>query len=290
MITYLNLYHLKYFAQAVELGSISRAAEKNLVTHPAISRAVSSLERHLGVELMEHQKKSFKVTEAGFLVAKQARLLLAAASYFNSSSLTSPSEESITLCIGISKTLSEIYLNTLLKDIKSKFPKAKAQVRFGTTAEIIEAVAKNTIDLGITIGSQNLPTLKQSVIKTEKFMLVESAKAGQDREEIKAKSFILTEPRYETALLRKAYQKQFAQALPVLFEISSWEVIGQLVQQGLGVGLLPDISIKHWNKNSYRILKPAWFSSEYEVYIHHSKASIQNPVRQYVLHALVTKV
>jgi DNA-binding transcriptional LysR family regulator len=48
MITYPNLHYLKYFADAVDLGSVSGAAQKNLVTHPAISRAISALERHLG--------------------------------------------------------------------------------------------------------------------------------------------------------------------------------------------------------------------------------------------------
>ena len=72
------MYHLRYFVDAVELGSISSAAQKSLVTHSAISRAVSALEKHLDVALLEHKKKSFKVTEAGYQIADQARLLLAA--------------------------------------------------------------------------------------------------------------------------------------------------------------------------------------------------------------------
>ena len=284
MITYPNLYHLKYFAEAVELGSISRAAEKNLVTHPAISRAISALEKHLGIPLLEHQKKSFKVTAAGYQIAKQARLLLSAAADFNSLSLDSKNEEALTLTIGISRTLAELYLSTLLRSVQMKFPTAKIQVRFGTTNEITGAVAQNSLDLGITIGNQNLATLKQSVIKTGKFILVEKA-AGKNI----PKPFILTEPRFETELLKKNYHNQFGVTLPVLSEISSWEVIGQLVQQGLGTGLLPDITVQSWKKGTFRILKPSWFDAGYEVYVHYPRTPIQNRIQQYALEILTAR-
>ena len=155
MITYPNLFHLRYFVDAVDLNSISLAAKKNLVSHPAISRAINSLENHLGLELLEHKKKSFSVTKAGFEIAEQARALLVFADNFYSKNL--PTEEEGTLLIGISRSLSEIYLAPLLKKISAEFPKLQIQVKFGTTSEIIEAIAKNTLNLGITIGLNNYP-------------------------------------------------------------------------------------------------------------------------------------
>ena len=255
MITYPNLYHLKYFSDAVTLGSVSAAAQKNYVTHPAISRAISALENHLGTPLLEHRKKTFKVTEAGYLIAEQARILLTVASEFETLSLKPHTKETIVLKIGISRTLSEVYLNPLLLEIKNKFPFSIVQVRFGTTNEIIEAAASGSIDLGVTIGNQNLTTLKQVVIKKGKFLLVESNIKSDINKNWDSKSFILTEPRSETEKLKTGYKKQFGNALPTLFEISSWEVIGQQVQKGLGVGLLPDLLTNHWKTGSFRILK-----------------------------------
>lgn len=282
MITYPNLHYLKYFADAVDLGSVSGAAQKNLVTHPAISRAISALEQHLGVELLVHQKKTFKVTEEGYRVAEQARVLLAAAAQFNSLKLKSPEEVS-SISIGISRTLTGDYLNAVLKQIHAKFPTAYTQVRFGTTNEIIEAVAKSSLDLGITIGTQSLPTLKQTVIKTGKFVFVESAASHHSRDIFESKSFIITEPRFETEVLKRQYQKQFGRTLPVSFEIRSWEVIGQLVLQGLGVGLLPDVAIKNWKKESFRFLRPTWFDCDYEIHVHCSRTPSRNQILQHVL-------
>ncbi|MES2803206.1 MAG: LysR family transcriptional regulator [Bdellovibrionota bacterium] len=290
MITYPNLYHLKYFVDAVALSSISGAAQKNSVTHPAISRAISSLEKHLGIALLEHQKKSFKLTKKGYQVAEQAQILLLAASDFRNLNQTSQKSESVVLKIGISRTLANSYLSAFLQKLKDEFPALTAQVRFGTTNEIIEATASGSIDLGLTIGAQNLATLRQTVITRGKFLLVQSNLLAKVDNGIDSKSFIITEPRMETEKLKSGYKKQFGQALPVLFEISSWESISQLVQKGHGIGLLPDISIKKWKKGSFQILKQTWFECSYEVYIHSSKARSQDTfledARNYILEVI----
>ncbi len=145
-------------------------------------------------------------------------------------------------------------------------------MRFGTTHEIVEAVANRSLDLGLTIGTLNLATLRQTVIRKGQFVLVECGPKKDPASQL----FILTEPRAETEKLKAAYKRQFSRPLPVLFEISSWDVIGELTQQGLGIGLLPDISVKNWQKGSYRILKTVHFEWPYEIYVHTSKSSGHN--------------
>lgn len=286
MITYPNLYHLKYFVDAVALGSISGAAQKNLVTHPAISRSISALETHLGTPLLVHKKKSFKLTEAGYKVAEQARILLLAATEFGALRLKSDRGEKIEVKIGVSRTLFESHMSPILQNMKAKFPYATVKVHFGTTNQIVEAVANRSIDLGLTIGTLNLATLKQTVIKKGHFVLAESGPKGHWKDEFESKSFILTEPRSETEKLKTAYQRQFGRPLRVLFEINSWDVIGQLTQKGLGIGLLPDVSVKNWNPRSFRLLKSVDFECPYEIFVHSFKLAENNSVLEYVKSAL----
>ena len=243
MITYPNLYHLRYFVDAATLGSVSAAAQKNLVTHPAISRAISALELHLGTTLLVHKKKSFKLTEAGYRVAEHAAILLKAATDFRTLKSKTENVQPAELKIGISRTLAEVYLSPLLRDVKTKFPALTAKIRLGTSHEIIEAVANGTVDIGITIGSINLPTLKQNILKKGKFVLVESGLHKKTKKNLSTRSFIITEPRLETEKLKSFYKKRFNRTLPILFEVSSWDVILHLVQQGHGIGLVPDIAI-----------------------------------------------
>lgn len=267
MITYPNLYHLKYFLDAVELGSISAAAHKNLVTHPAISRAISSLEQHLGFTLLDHQRKSFKVTSKGHKVAEQAKVLLSVASDFQKLSLTDLAE-SITLKIGISKSLSEYYLYPLITKFKKEIPSLNIQVKFGTTNEIVGAVANGSIDLGLTIGTQVLPSLKQTSLKKGKFILVESKLKSTQSTALSEKNFILTEPRYETEKLKTDFKKKFGKNIESCLEISSWEVIRNLVMHNAGVGLLPDIVIQHKVEDLRIIKTSSWFESSYDIVLH----------------------
>lgn len=146
---------------------------------------------------------------------------------------------------------------------------------------VVEAVANRSIDLGLTIGSLNFATLRQTVVRKGQFALVESGPKKNWSDDLESKSFILTEPRLETEKLKAGYKKQFGRSLPILFEINSWEVIGQLVLKGLGVGLLPDISVKNWQKSSFRILKDLKFECSYEIYVHTSKSS-HNRIIEYV--------
>lgn len=286
MITYPNLYHLKYFFDAATLGSISRAAEKNFVTHPAVSRAISALEVHLGVSLIEHQKKSFKLTKTGHKIAEQAQILLTSAAQFGSSDRDENAQPPLELRVGVSRTLTEAYLIPLLQELKINFPQIKVKVRLGTANEIAQATAENSIDLGLTIGGTSLATIKRTLVKKGTFILVEGGHKKAWTKNLESKYFILTEPRLETEKLKIAYKKKFGSPAKVLYEISSWDVIGRLVQNGLGIGLLPDIAIKNWPKNSFQVVKTNWFESSYEICVLTLKSQTQNQAVEYVKETL----
>lgn len=272
-MTYPNLYHLRYFVDAVELGSISAAARKNLVTHPAISRAISSMESQLGVELLVHQKKIFKVTEAGRQIAEQARELIKAADGFTAADLVTGDNMQPSLSIGISRSLSDSLLNNVLDGLIQKYSKAHITVRFGTTQDLVERVAKNELDLALTIGTHALPTLRQKVIETGKFLIVESTHKRRAKD---ADAFILTEPRYETEFFKKEFYLKFKKPPAVRFQIESWEMIAKLVSDGYGQGLIPDVLL---DSKKYPYLKPAetrWFKCNYDVYVHYSRSKQNN--------------
>ena len=61
----LNLDHLKTFADVVELGSFSAAADRLSLTQPAVSLQVRQLERRLGTMLIERVGRKARPTAAG---------------------------------------------------------------------------------------------------------------------------------------------------------------------------------------------------------------------------------
>src|SRR4051812_24933256 len=61
----LNLSHLKYFFDAAQAGSVGSAAAKNFVTSSTVSQGIRRLENSLGVSLLHHKKREFRLTGEG---------------------------------------------------------------------------------------------------------------------------------------------------------------------------------------------------------------------------------
>jgi len=72
----MELEQLRIFAAVAEAKSFSAAARALFVSHSTTSRAVSSLERELGVELLDRQGRAVRPTPAGEELLKWAARLL----------------------------------------------------------------------------------------------------------------------------------------------------------------------------------------------------------------------
>lgn len=67
---------LRAFAAVAETGSFTRAAERLYTSHSSISRAVSALERELGVTLIERDNRVLGLTKAGEILLEGAKDML----------------------------------------------------------------------------------------------------------------------------------------------------------------------------------------------------------------------
>lgn len=75
----MEIEQLRMFAAVAETGSFTRAAEQLYVSHSGVSRAVSALEKELGVRLIERDNKVTGLTDAGKTVLEKAKKIIALA-------------------------------------------------------------------------------------------------------------------------------------------------------------------------------------------------------------------
>jgi len=68
----LNLRHLRALGPMVELGQLSRAAERAGLSQPALTQGVAKLERQLGVALFDRRAGGLRPTSAGERLAARA--------------------------------------------------------------------------------------------------------------------------------------------------------------------------------------------------------------------------
>lgn len=72
----LETRELRYFVAVAEELHFGRAAERLGMAQPPLSRAISALERRLGVRLLERDHRGAELTEAGAVLLREARIAL----------------------------------------------------------------------------------------------------------------------------------------------------------------------------------------------------------------------
>lgn len=283
-MTYPNLYHIQYFVDAVELGGISAAARKNFVSHSAVSQAIKSVESHFNLKLISHKKKSFEVTPSGYSLVTRAKDLLLVLETLSEKSKVADSEIKGKMVLGMSRSLAQAYLGTILNGVKKNYPMLQLEVKFGTTTELMEKTLQEEVDVSVTIGRHMLPTLNQKLLRKGNFVLV----APELKDKESELSYIVTEPKYETELLKKNYLAKYKTELPVYLEVGSWDTIMQLVSEGHGYGLVPDIAANANKNEKVKKIATPWYDCPCEVYLNEKK-NLKNKELKASLKTLLSK-
>lgn len=230
---HLNLIYLKYFCDAVRVGSISTAAKLNHVSQSAVSQGINKLEKSLGRLLISHQPNRFKVTEEGKQLFSHARQIFKAIQ----SAEDFLAEDRGRITFGCTHSFALSCIPQYLKLAREHLPNLRINFRLGHYFNITEWIKKGTIDFGILLDNADLSSFEQYALHQGSYRLYASKKA----KDLNSLPFLVdSEERIETNLLKASYRALHQKDLPVSMEISSWSMIAKLVQEGLGIGLCPD--------------------------------------------------
>ncbi len=236
-----NLTFLRYFSSAGQSKSISKAAKENFVSQSAISQGISKLEVALGKQLITHEQNRFQLTIDGVLLLKKCKEIF---------TILSEIEDSFNETDGVFKgkfsfACTHSFALSLLPPYLGKLSKAYEAVepilRFGHTGTIIELVKKGEVDFGIVLDNEDFSGLgfHTKEIHSGEYRLYRAKKFPDQAKN----RFILSEERKEVSLLRQ-HLNDHGIEMNSCMEVSSWEVIASLTEQGLGIGFLPDYIVE----------------------------------------------
>jgi LysR family transcriptional regulator, low CO2-responsive transcriptional regulator len=143
----MTLTQLRTFLAVVEAGSVRLAAERLIVSQPAVSGAVARIERELGVELFTREGRGLRATAAGAAFAESVRAGLALVDHGVRAARSNDDPGRGTVCITAVTTAAEGLLLPLLAGFRAEHPGATVTVQVGNRTSVWEALRDHDADL-----------------------------------------------------------------------------------------------------------------------------------------------
>jgi DNA-binding transcriptional LysR family regulator len=141
---------LRAFCEVVERRSFSQAAERLGVTQPAVSLQVRSLEKRLGVQLVDRSGRRVEPTEAGRRLYRSAQRLLQIEEEIRDDLADEATGDLAgTFEIGASTGPGGVVLSQLLCRFAELHPALHVALFVFDTQTVVEHVADRTLELGV---------------------------------------------------------------------------------------------------------------------------------------------
>lgn len=167
----MTIIQLEYFLAVANCGSFSRASEHCFVTQPSLSMQVKALEEELGVVLLDRSKKPVIPTEAGRIVLDQIRTVLKEFNSIPEVVAEMKGETAGKIRLGVIPTIAPYLLHKFIPAFAKKYPKVELEIREMVTADIIEALNKDSIDAAIVAGGTCGDGIAEQELFNDRFYL-----------------------------------------------------------------------------------------------------------------------
>ncbi len=159
MISESNLNRYRLFCAVAECESISKAAELNYISQPAISKAITKMEESLGTVLFNRNHRGVTLTDEGKVFydeLKSAFDIIKA----GEDKLRSINELGIgRLRLGASSVLCKAMLLPYLKGFINENPHIKITIECQSSSRIHKMLMDGVIDVGLMVKPDNMTEL-----------------------------------------------------------------------------------------------------------------------------------
>ena len=257
----ISLKQLRYFAAVARFAHFGRAAEFCSVTQPALSMQVRELEAALGVKLFERRQQGVQLTEIGREVLERAKGILNAVrdlddfAHHYGEALAGP------LRLGIIPSLAPYILPTLLPLMRDRHRDLDLHVRETLTETLVDELIDGQLDVLLLALPIDHPDIATEALFEDRFLLAapanwrkEVALAGLAEDGSTAampvSSDLLKNGRLlllEDGHCLRDQALSFCRSRQIdaldTFGASTLSTIVQMVANGMGLTLLPEISL-----------------------------------------------
>ncbi|MFB6842130.1 LysR substrate-binding domain-containing protein [Streptomyces sp. NPDC056361] len=153
-------------------GSLGAAAREVGITQPAASSRIRSMERQLGVALVDRSPRGSRLTDAGALVTDWARRIVEAAEAFDAGAQALRGRRDSRLRVAASMTIAEYLLPGWLIALRAQRPDTAVSLQAGNSAAVAERLFAGDADVGFVEGLAVPDGLDGVVVAHDRLLVV----------------------------------------------------------------------------------------------------------------------
>ncbi|MDW8335520.1 MAG: LysR substrate-binding domain-containing protein [Tepidimonas sp.] len=251
----MTLTELKYIVAVARERHFGRAAEACFVSQPTLSVAIKKLEEELEVKIFERSAAEVSVTPLGEEIVRQAQVVLEQAAAIKEIAKRGKDPLAGPLRLGLIYTIAPYLLPDLVRQVIERARQMPLILQENFTAKLLEQLRLGEIDAAILAEPFPDANLAVAPLYDEPFVAV----VPRDHPLAQRDSVTVEELKRETMLLLgngHCFRDHVLQVCPEFarfsdnaegiqksFEGSSLETIKHMVAAGMGVTLVPRLSV-----------------------------------------------
>jgi len=239
----LDLHSLVVFYYVASEESITAAADRLCLTQPTVTYHIRTLEKNVGLKLLDIRRQKVFLTEAGSglfrYVSEIYRQMLGAERFLENIRESS-------LRVGVSTTFSTC-VTSAASAFEKLYPHVRLVIRSSSSFEVADDVLGSRLDLGIVVGMDydNARLKAVTLSEQQKLVLVASSSSAiAQRERVRLSDLcgypLIVGPETSASrriILNKIKGGGCRMPSPILVEVNSSEWGITLVENGEGIGL-----------------------------------------------------
>jgi LysR family hydrogen peroxide-inducible transcriptional activator len=251
----MTLTELRYIVAVAREKHFGRAAEACFVSQPTLSVAIKKLEEELDVKLFERGANEVSVTPLGEAIVRQAQSVIEQAAAIKEIAARGKDPLNGPLKLGIIYTIGPYLLPELVKNAIERTPQMPLMLQENFTVKLLEMLRTGELDCAIMAEPFPDSGLAIAPLYDEPFMVAVpkthplAKRKAVSAEELKQETMLLlgTGHCFRDHVLEVCPEfarfSSDAEGIRKSFEGSSLETIKHMVASGMGVTVVPQLSV-----------------------------------------------
>ena len=246
----MNLRKYEAFVRAVELGSLSKAAEQLGYTQSGISHMMQSLEEEVGFPLLVRTSAGIQPNHEGEMLLPVIRQLLSTGETLSQYIAKIKGADTGRIRIAAYASVETYWLPKIIREFQEDYPRVEIEIIEGGSGAIEHIMANRQADLCIYAGGEGKDFEWIPLCEDKLLALVppEHPLAKEHAVPLKAlagEKFIMPMPDYDGEI--RFILDKLERWPQILFSACSDYAIINMVTEGLGISILPELLLSNYS-------------------------------------------